>query len=95
MLYVTAGSKVTLPDGAVVKARELSGTPGLLFRRNSITGAIEVVPRAGDDAGDDGGGAGSSATASANSAATSAASSSASSSASSWTGLNAALHATD
>ncbi len=46
-LYVTAGSKVTLPDGDVVKARELSGTPGLLFRRNSLSGAIEAVPRTG------------------------------------------------
>jgi 2,3,4,5-tetrahydropyridine-2-carboxylate N-succinyltransferase len=44
-LYLTAGSRVTLPDGEVVKARELSGASGLLFRRNSQTGAIEVVPR--------------------------------------------------
>jgi 2,3,4,5-tetrahydropyridine-2-carboxylate N-succinyltransferase len=43
--YVTAGSKVTLPDGAVVKARDLSGRDGLLYRRNSVTGALEVVPR--------------------------------------------------
>jgi 2,3,4,5-tetrahydropyridine-2-carboxylate N-succinyltransferase len=43
--YVTAGSKVTLPDGSVVKARELSGRDGLLYRRNSLTGALEVVPR--------------------------------------------------
>ncbi|MDP1878145.1 MAG: 2,3,4,5-tetrahydropyridine-2,6-dicarboxylate N-succinyltransferase [Actinomycetota bacterium] len=46
-LYVTAGSKVTLPDGQVVKARDLSGAAGLLFRRNSVTGAIEVVQRSG------------------------------------------------
>jgi 2,3,4,5-tetrahydropyridine-2-carboxylate N-succinyltransferase len=46
-LYVTAGTKVTLPDGAVVKARELSGADGLLFRRNSVTGAVEAVPRSG------------------------------------------------
>ncbi len=46
-LYVTAGTKVTLPDGRLVKARELSGQPGLLFRRNSATGAVEVVQRAG------------------------------------------------
>jgi 2,3,4,5-tetrahydropyridine-2-carboxylate N-succinyltransferase len=46
-LYLTAGSRVTLPDGDVVKARELSGANGLLFRRNSQTGAIEVVPRSG------------------------------------------------
>jgi len=46
-LYVTAGSKVTLPDGAIVKARELSGASGLLFRRNSVSGAVEVVPTTG------------------------------------------------
>jgi 2,3,4,5-tetrahydropyridine-2,6-dicarboxylate N-succinyltransferase len=46
-LYLTAGARVTLPDGDVVKARELSGASGLLFRRNSQSGAIEVVPRAG------------------------------------------------
>ena len=39
-LYVTAGTKVTLPDGRVVKASELSGAHGLLFLRNSITGAV-------------------------------------------------------
>ncbi|MEU4316142.1 2,3,4,5-tetrahydropyridine-2,6-dicarboxylate N-succinyltransferase [Nocardia sp. NPDC024068] len=46
-LYLTAGTKVTTPDGTVVKAAELSGTNNLLFRRNSRTGAVEVVPRAG------------------------------------------------
>lgn len=46
-LYVTAGTKVTLPDGRLVKARELSGRPGLLFRRNSASGAVEVVERTG------------------------------------------------
>jgi 2,3,4,5-tetrahydropyridine-2-carboxylate N-succinyltransferase len=46
-LYVTAGTKVTLPDGRLVKARELSGQDGLLFRRNSATGAVEVVTRTG------------------------------------------------
>jgi 2,3,4,5-tetrahydropyridine-2-carboxylate N-succinyltransferase len=46
-LYLTAGARVTLPDGDVVKARELSGASGLLFRRNSQSGAIEVVPRKG------------------------------------------------
>jgi 2,3,4,5-tetrahydropyridine-2-carboxylate N-succinyltransferase len=51
--YVTAGTKVTMrggPDGlegAVVKARELSGRDNLMFWRNSVTGAIEVVPRKG------------------------------------------------
>jgi 2,3,4,5-tetrahydropyridine-2,6-dicarboxylate N-succinyltransferase len=46
-LYVTAGTKVTLPDGRLVKARELSGRPGLLFRRNSASGTVEVVERTG------------------------------------------------
>lgn len=46
-LYVTGGSKVRLPDGGTAKARELSGAPDLLYRRNSQTGAIEVVPRTG------------------------------------------------
>ncbi|MFY1689994.1 2,3,4,5-tetrahydropyridine-2,6-dicarboxylate N-succinyltransferase [Plantactinospora sp. WMMB782] len=45
--YITAGSKVTLPDGRVVKARELSGVNGLLFWRNSVTGALEAKPRTG------------------------------------------------
>lgn len=45
--YVTAGSKVVLPDGAVVKGRELSGAHELLFRRNSTTGALEALPRTG------------------------------------------------
>ncbi len=63
-LYLTAGSKLTMRDDAgderVVRASELSGASGLLFRRNSLTGAIQAVPRSD-----------------------------------SWTGLNAALHATD
>jgi 2,3,4,5-tetrahydropyridine-2-carboxylate N-succinyltransferase len=46
--YVTAGSRVTLPDGSVVKARDLSGRDGLLFRRNSVSGALEAIPRDGD-----------------------------------------------
>ena len=45
-LYVTAGTRVLVqPEGVVVKARELSGASGLLFRRNSQTGAVEAVPR--------------------------------------------------
>lgn len=44
-LYVTAGTKVTTPDGASVKARDLSGSSNLLFRRHSVTGAVEVVAR--------------------------------------------------
>jgi 2,3,4,5-tetrahydropyridine-2-carboxylate N-succinyltransferase len=54
-LYVTAGTKVIVvgaapsADGAprTVKAVELSGVPNLLFRRNSITGAVEVLQRSG------------------------------------------------
>ncbi|MFG6193910.1 2,3,4,5-tetrahydropyridine-2,6-dicarboxylate N-succinyltransferase [Nonomuraea sp. JJY05] len=46
-LYVTAGTKVTLPDGTVVKAAELSGSNGVLLRRNSQSGAVEAVPRTG------------------------------------------------
>jgi 2,3,4,5-tetrahydropyridine-2-carboxylate N-succinyltransferase len=45
--YITAGSKLKLPSGEIVKARELSGQNGLLFWRNSITGALEVRPRTG------------------------------------------------
>jgi 2,3,4,5-tetrahydropyridine-2-carboxylate N-succinyltransferase len=55
-LYVTAGTKVVLVGSAptaeggrrTVKARELSGVPNLLFRRNSLTGAVEAVPRSGE-----------------------------------------------
>lgn len=46
-LYVTAGTKVLLPDGTVVKAREVSGVSDLLFRRNSQTGGVEAVARTG------------------------------------------------
>lgn len=54
-LYVTAGSKVRLADNPqtadaakrTVKGGELSGRDGLLFRRNSLSGAIEAVPREG------------------------------------------------
>jgi len=45
--YVTAGTKVTRPDGEVVKALDLSGQSGMLFRRNSVTGAVQVLPRTG------------------------------------------------
>jgi 2,3,4,5-tetrahydropyridine-2-carboxylate N-succinyltransferase len=44
-LYVTAGTRVTLPGGEVVKARTLSGENGLLFIRNSVTGAVELRHR--------------------------------------------------
>ncbi len=50
-LYVTAGTRVSLPDGTVTKALELSGRSGLLFRRNSTSGAVEVLPRRGDAGG--------------------------------------------
>lgn len=42
-LYLTAGTKVKKPNGEIVKARELSGCKGLLFRRNSQTGVVEVI----------------------------------------------------
>ena len=47
-LYITAGTQVKLPDSTVVKARELSGASGLLFRRNSQSGAVEAVQRTGN-----------------------------------------------
>lgn len=54
-LYVTAGSKIVLPnepplhDGSrpIVKGAQLSGQNSLLFRRNSLTGAVEAVRREG------------------------------------------------
>jgi 2,3,4,5-tetrahydropyridine-2-carboxylate N-succinyltransferase len=47
-LYVTAGTKVVVVGSdETVKASELSGVPGLLFRRNSLTGAVEVLARSG------------------------------------------------
>jgi 2,3,4,5-tetrahydropyridine-2-carboxylate N-succinyltransferase len=46
-LYVTAGTKVALPDGAVVAARELSGRSGLQLRRDSQSGAVVALGRAG------------------------------------------------
>jgi 2,3,4,5-tetrahydropyridine-2-carboxylate N-succinyltransferase len=45
--YVTAGAKLTLPDGSVVTARELAGVSGMLFWRNSRSGALEARPRSG------------------------------------------------
>jgi 2,3,4,5-tetrahydropyridine-2-carboxylate N-succinyltransferase len=55
-LYVTAGTKVVVADAAptasgapqTVKAESLSGRNGLLFRRNSLTGAVEVLQRSGE-----------------------------------------------
>ena len=49
-LYVTAGTKVTVlgaGDPVVVKARDLGGRDNILFRRNSLTGGVEAVARAG------------------------------------------------
>ncbi len=52
--YVTAGTKVTVrgvagvDDGAVIKASELSGASNVLFRRNSVSGAVEAVPWKGE-----------------------------------------------
>jgi 2,3,4,5-tetrahydropyridine-2,6-dicarboxylate N-succinyltransferase len=46
-LYITAGTRVTLPDGAVVKALELSGASNLLFRRDSTTGTVHALQRSG------------------------------------------------
>ncbi len=54
-LYVTAGSKIVLADEPVgadgarptAKGAELSGRDGILFRRNSLSGAVEAVRRAG------------------------------------------------
>lgn len=46
-LYVTGGTVVTLPDGTTAKGRELSGIDNMLFRRNSITGTVEGLPRTG------------------------------------------------
>jgi len=45
--YITAASKIRLPDGEIVKALSLSGASNLLFRRNSLDGALEVVSRTG------------------------------------------------
>ncbi len=50
-LYITAGTKVRVVDGTdadhTVKAQDLSGVPNLLFRRNSLSGAVEVLSRPG------------------------------------------------
>ncbi|MFD4181558.1 2,3,4,5-tetrahydropyridine-2,6-dicarboxylate N-succinyltransferase [Rhodococcus sp. NPDC058514] len=43
-LYITAGTKVSGPDGTVIKAKELNGKSNILFRRNSVSGAVEVTP---------------------------------------------------
>jgi 2,3,4,5-tetrahydropyridine-2-carboxylate N-succinyltransferase len=45
--YVTSGSKIKLPDGEFIKAKELSGATGLVFWRNSVSGALEAKPKIG------------------------------------------------
>ena len=47
-LYLTAGTPVTMEDGTVRKARELSGGAQMLFRRNAASGRVEMVPRVPD-----------------------------------------------
>jgi 2,3,4,5-tetrahydropyridine-2,6-dicarboxylate N-succinyltransferase len=47
-VYVTYGTKVTLADGSVVKASELSGASHVLLRRNSVTGTVEAVAWKGE-----------------------------------------------
>lgn len=47
-IYITSGSKITLPDGKIVKALELSGANNLLFRRNSQSGSLEALPKTGN-----------------------------------------------
>jgi 2,3,4,5-tetrahydropyridine-2-carboxylate N-succinyltransferase len=49
-LYVTAGTKVTIIDTngeRTAKASEVSGVSNILFRRNSVNGRVEVMPREG------------------------------------------------
>lgn len=45
--YITAAAKIKLPDGEIVKGAALSGANNLLFRRNSISGGLEAVPKTG------------------------------------------------
>lgn len=45
--YITAAAKISLPDGQVVKAAQLSGANNLVFRRNSLTGSLEAVSKTG------------------------------------------------
>lgn len=51
-LYVTAGTKVAILDDdrnvvETVKASALNGVPNLLFRRDSVSGQVQAVPRKG------------------------------------------------
>jgi 2,3,4,5-tetrahydropyridine-2,6-dicarboxylate N-succinyltransferase len=43
--YITGGSRVQLPDGRIVKAMELSGMGGILYRRDSQSGAMHAIAR--------------------------------------------------
>jgi 2,3,4,5-tetrahydropyridine-2-carboxylate N-succinyltransferase len=54
-LYLTAGTRVTVHaarvaagEPKVLKALELAGASNVLFRRNSVTGAVEAVPWQGE-----------------------------------------------
>lgn len=48
-LYLTAGTKLTMRDDdgndRTIRAADLAGASGLLFRRNSLTGQVQAVPR--------------------------------------------------
>jgi 2,3,4,5-tetrahydropyridine-2-carboxylate N-succinyltransferase len=46
-LYLTAGTLVKLPDGTIVKGRDISGISNMLFIRHGQTGAIEARQRSG------------------------------------------------
>jgi len=46
-LYITAGTKITLPDGSVAKGSEMSGQSGWLYIRDSLTGQVRALPRDG------------------------------------------------
>lgn len=47
--YVKSTTRVKLPDGTWVKAEKLSGMDNMMFRRNSISGEVELVPNEGDE----------------------------------------------
>ncbi|GLH78572.1 2,3,4,5-tetrahydropyridine-2,6-dicarboxylate N-succinyltransferase [Bradyrhizobium sp. SSBR45G] len=49
--YVTAGARILLEDDRILKAKQLSGQNGLLFRRNSQSGALEAIRRTSNWAG--------------------------------------------
>jgi 2,3,4,5-tetrahydropyridine-2,6-dicarboxylate N-succinyltransferase len=43
--YITGGSRIQLPDGRTVKAKDLSGKSGILYRRDSQSGALQAIAR--------------------------------------------------